>query len=98
MSVQLKTMAIKSRLANHIRKTLYKKKIDKISNEDKVKLFDEIFQLNNVMHWELKDYKEKRRDKARLLQQRLAAPQTKSMKKKLGLIPRTPKINLENKN
>ena len=76
-------MAIKARLANHIKKTLYKKRLDLISHSDKVKMFEEIFQLNSEMHWELNDYKQKRKEKRELLAKRLAAPQTKSMKKKL---------------
>lgn len=45
------------------------------------------------MHWELNEYKDKRKAKRELLKKRQAAYPTKSMKKKLGLIP---KKNLEN--
>ena len=48
------------------------------------------------MNSELSAYKRKRQDKADLLEKRLNSPQTKSMKKKLGLIPKVLKINLVN--
>lgn len=86
-----KTLAIKARLANHIRKTLYKKHLPVLSEAEKLAIFDQIFGLNLQMHWELNAYKQKRKDKAELLKRRQAAPQTKSMKKKLGLIPKVPK-------
>lgn len=92
----IKTLAIKARLANHIRKTLYKTRLEQISQTEKVRLFEEIFGLNSSMHSELNDYKAKRKAKIELHKKRLASPQTKSMKKKLGLIPKTPKKNLEN--
>jgi len=44
------------------------------------------------MHWDLNALKSRRKERADLKKKRLAAPQTKSMKKKLGLIP---KKNLE---
>ncbi len=92
-----KTLAMKAKLANHIRKTLYKKHLPNLSNEDKIAMFDQIFGLNLQMHWELNAYKQKRKDKAELHKKRLAAPQTKSMKKKLGLIPKTPKADVQSK-
>ena len=55
-------------------------------------MFDQIFGLNLEMHWELNAYKSKRKAKSELLKKRQSSPQTKSMKKKLGLIP---KKNLE---
>ena len=90
MSTQLKTLAIKARVANHIRKTLYKKKLDQITDQEKISLFNEIYSLNHAMHWELNSYKDKRRDKRELLEKRKASPQTQSMMKKLGLIKKEP--------
>ena len=87
------TLAIKARLANHIRKTLYKKHLKEISDQDKISMFDQIFGLNLGMHWELNAYKSKRKDKADLLQKRKNAPQTRSMQKKLGLIPKKNLVN-----
>lgn len=81
---QNKTMAMKARLANYIRKTLYKKHLQTLSDKEKVAILDQIFGLNLQMHWELNAYKQKRKDKAALLQKRLAAPQTKSMAKRVG--------------
>lgn len=91
--VALKTMSIKARVANYIRKTFYKKKWEDLKLGERDQILKQIFDLNHEAHWELNAYKSKRRDKAELLKTRLAAPQTKSMKKKLGLIP---KINLVN--
>lgn len=91
----IKTMAMKAKLANYIRTTLYKKHLSNLSDKDKIAIFDQIFGLNLQMHWELNAYKQKRKDKAKLLKKRKEAPQTKSMKKKLGLIPKTPKKDLE---
>lgn len=90
MSTGLTTLAIKARLANYIRKTLYKRKWEDIKTGERDQIFKEIFDLNHAMHWELNAYKDKRRDKRELLAKRKAAPQTKSMKKKLGLIKKTP--------
>lgn len=96
MSTELKTLAMKARVYNKIRKFLYKQRLDKIPSESKVEFFDEIFALNHATHWELINYKRKRKAKSELLKKRLASPQTKSMKKKLGLVEK-PKINLENR-
>ena len=92
--VAMKTMAIKARVYNKIRTFLYKKRLDSIPEFSKIQFFDEIFEANRLAHNELNAFKSKRQAKAELLKTRLAAPQTKSMKKKLGLIPKTPKINL----
>ena len=92
----LKTLAMKARVYNQIRKDLYKKRLDQIKDKEKIEFFDKVFQLNHETHWELIAYARKRQDAAKLLKERQAAPQTKSMRKKLGLIPKTPKINLEN--
>jgi hypothetical protein len=86
-----KTMAMKARVANAIRTALYKKPID-IPDTEKLELFEKIYNLNRDMHWELIAYKNKRKAKAKLHKERLVAPQTKSMKKKLGLIKKTPLI------
>lgn len=91
-------MAMKARVANQIRKALYKKPID-IPDKEKLELFEQIYNANRDMHWELVAYKKKRKEKKALHEKRLASPQTQSMKKKLGLIKKTiwinPKINLE---
>ncbi len=94
--IAMKTMAIKARVYNFIRKSLYNQYLENISEKTKIELFDKIFGLNKEAHWELIRYKQKRQDKSELLKQRLAAPQTKSMEKKLGLIPKVKKINLVN--
>lgn len=92
--IALKTMAIKAKVANYIRKTFYKKRWEDLKIGERDQILKEIFDLNHLMHWELISYKQKRQDKTALYQKRLQAPQTKSMKKKLGLISKTPKINL----
>lgn len=93
-----KTMAIKVRLANHIRKSLYlKKRLEDFSESKKVEFFNEVHAMYLQMHQELNAYKRKRKDQAELLKKRQASPLTKSMKKKLGLIKKTSKkIYLEN--
>jgi len=68
--VALKTLAIKARVANHLRKTLYKQKIENISNEQKVQYFDEWFKINHEMHWELNAYKDKRKAKRKVEEER----------------------------
>lgn len=65
------TLAIKARLANKVRTLLYKKPID-ISDKEKLELFQQIYDLNRDVHWELVDYKRKRRRKARIQAERLA--------------------------
>lgn len=64
--VQLKTMAMKCRIANIIRKEIYKKRIEDFKNEDKQKLFDIIFEEAKKMHYELQAYKSKRQKKTRI--------------------------------
>lgn len=54
-----------------------------MTNDEKLEIFDEIFNINHEMHWELNNYKTKRKDKRELLQKRLDSPQTKSMLKKV---------------
>lgn len=84
MSVELKTLAMKARTYNKIRKALYKKRLEGFTVDEKVKFFNEIFEENHITHWELINYKQKRRDKRDLLERRKASPQTKSMIKKLN--------------
>lgn len=90
-NIALKTLGIKARVYNQIRTQLFKKRLEDITPEEKLAYFNGIFQLNLEAHRELNDYKQKRKDKAELLKTRLAAPQTKSMMKKLGI-----KKDLEN--
>lgn len=102
--IAMKTMAMKAKVANFLRTKLYgysnndyqikynKKK--SISEIDSKAFLEELFPLVHEMNSELGGYKRKRQNKKALLEKRLASPQTKSMRKKLGLIPKTPKINL----
>lgn len=62
---------MKARVYNVIRKSLYKKSIEKFSLEEKAKMFDEIFGLNAATHWELIAYKQKRQNKAAIQAERL---------------------------
>lgn len=78
IKIALKTMAIKARVYNRIRTFLYRKQLEQISTEDKIKFFDELYQLNWRAHWELNWYKRKREDKAeiqRLREERKKAKQ-----------------------
>lgn len=75
-SVAFKTMSIKARLANLLRKELYIYSTNdfeikyrgkkKITEEEKIKLFDQFFKACKEMHTELSEYKEKRRYKAKV--------------------------------
>ena len=58
IKISLKTLAIKARVYNQIKE------------EDKVKFFDKWFQLNYDAHWELNNYKTKRKEKARIVELR----------------------------
>lgn len=69
-NIALKTLAIKARMTNHIRKTLFKKDLDKISNEEKVLFFNEVYKINNETHWELISYKHKRKEKRKIQEAR----------------------------
>lgn len=71
MSVALKTLSMKARVYNQIRTKLYKKRIEDFSPESKQKMFDEIFGLNLQTHWELNNYKQKRKDKKALYEERV---------------------------
>jgi hypothetical protein len=72
MSVANKTLAMKTRVYNQIRITLYKRNIDSFTLEEKQRLFDKIFGLNAETHWELNAYKQKRRDVKELYNARVA--------------------------
>lgn len=63
---------MKARVYNHIRRFLYKQNLDKISPASKIQFFDEIFNMNHKTHWELKDYKWKRKQKDNLYKERVA--------------------------
>lgn len=89
--IALKTLGIKARVYNTIRTFLYKKRLENISVVEKVNFFDDLFKLNHEAHWELNNYKQKRKDQTNLLNKRLTSPQTKSMLKKIN---RNTKINL----
>jgi hypothetical protein len=73
---------------------MYKNVKDKqaLSATMKQELFDVWLMEVWAMHVELNAYKAKRKAKKTLLEKRLAAPQTKTMKKKLrGKLQKTPK-------
>lgn len=71
-NVALKTMAMKAKVANFLRKSFYKTKIKPeggygktlITDEEKLKLFDVIWAMSQEMHRELNAYKWKRQHKA----------------------------------
>jgi hypothetical protein len=64
--IALKTLAIKARVYNHIRKTLYKKRLENITEKEKIEFFDLLFSMNQEAHYELNAYKRKRQDKAEI--------------------------------
>lgn len=78
---------MKARLANIIRTVLYKKRLDDISEKEKIELFDMIYMENLLMHESLNSYKLKRKFKAEI--ERLRKERGWKEKKH-------PKINLEN--
>jgi len=82
-NIALKTLAMKARVYNKIRTFLYKQLLDKIPDQSKIDFFNELFEMNRQTHCELRDYKRKRKDQKKLMLERMAAPPTKSMKKKL---------------
>lgn len=63
-SIALKTMAIKARVYNFIRKSLHKKRLEDFNDSQKIQFFDQLFPLNHEAHWELHSYKKKRQRKA----------------------------------
>lgn len=69
--VALKTLAIKARVYNQIRTDLYKKRLDKITEKEKIAFFDKIFELNREAHNELNAYKAKRQYKEKIHQDRI---------------------------
>lgn len=62
------TMAIKSRVFNCMRKSLYKKNLGELSFLEREKLFEEFFNMTQEAHISLNNYKAKRKDK-RVVQQ-----------------------------
>lgn len=60
---QLKTLAMKAKLANHIRKTFYKRTWESLKTGERDQILLEIFSLNSQMHSELNAYKAKRKAK-----------------------------------
>lgn len=68
---QNKSMAMKARVANQIRTALYKKPID-IPDKEKITLFNQIYNWNRDMHWELLAYKDKKKKKAKVQAERVA--------------------------
>lgn len=72
MSTGTKTLAMKARVYNQIRTTLYKRNIESFSPEEKQRVFDTIFGLNAETHWELNAYKQKRRAAKALYEERVA--------------------------
>jgi len=69
--IAFKTLAMKARVYNYIRKTLYKRKLEEINKEEKEAIFNEIFTLNRAAHWELNFYKAKREYKEHIYQERV---------------------------
>lgn len=68
----IKTLAIKATLANHIRKTLYnKKRLEQFSQEEKVAFFNDVWARYLDMHAELNAYKQKRKDKRHIHEERV---------------------------
>lgn len=86
--IALKTLAMKARVANFIRKELFKEKLENISKDEKIAFFDKVFEMNDLMHRELRAYKWKRQWKAHIEAERI----------KRGCIPkkRTTKQEYEN--
>lgn len=83
MKTSMKTMAIKARVYNAIRKTLYKKKVEDFSNAEKIEFFNAVHVLNLNAHRELIDYKHKRRAQAKVVAERIKrgkAPKKKTTK------------------
>lgn len=59
-------MAMKARVANFIRTSLFNKKLENITETEKLELFNQIFEANKLMHEELNNYKSKRQYKAHI--------------------------------
>ena len=83
--IALKTMAIKARVANLIRTNLYEfgttdweikyRNKKKLTEADKIRIFDMIFAANAEMHSELNSYKQNRKFKAKVEKLRLEKSQ-----------------------
>lgn len=61
---------MKARVANFIRKELYKERLENISKDEKIAFFDKVFEMNDAMHRELRAYKWKREWKADIEKER----------------------------
>lgn len=72
INTALKTMGIKARVYNQIRKDLYKLRLENITPQQKHLFFDQWFSLNQAAHNELNDYKAKRKAKAIINSLRIA--------------------------
>lgn len=59
-------MGIKCRVYNKVRKALYKKRLEDFSPAEKEAFFNQLFADNHEAHWELVNYKDKRRKKAQV--------------------------------
>jgi len=91
--IALKTLAMKAKVANFLRTKFYgysnrewdlkyksKKSLTEFITKD---FIDELYNEVQLMNEELRFYKQKRQNKAKLLEKRLAAYPTKTMIKKL---------------
>lgn len=63
---QNKAMAIKARVYNKIRTALYKKRLEDISDKEKLEYFEQFFLLNREAHQELNRIKRKRKYRAQI--------------------------------
>lgn len=91
MSVSHKTLSIKARVYNQIRKDLYKKTnediiynklrgLEFITDEQKIELFNKWFDLNKEAHNELNEYKKKRKYKKTIQEDRIKRGVTPKVK------------------
>lgn len=78
-------MAMKARLANKIRTTLYKRRLETLTDKEKVDIFDMIHKENLLMHQELNNYKSKRKWKKKINDERIARGWVKKKKVKINL-------------
>lgn len=78
-TIASKTMAMKARVFNELRTALYGqikyrnrhigikyKQITELSDEEKIEIYDRMLLSLLESHWELNDYKAKRKEKARI--------------------------------
>lgn len=72
INTSLKTMGIKARVTNIIRKDIYLTRVEDFSEKAKVALFNKWFQVAKEVHNELNTYKAKRKYKAKVEKQRLS--------------------------